>query len=192
MVNIIHCIRTLSIACVLSAIVQNNCYAKRVTTTIEISIPCSPTPEEALSHPQIYPGAPDTWLSLTTKGIKVEGQEELIKDSFFQNNSILVVAKCTEPGGFVAAATNMFIFSEQSSTTIPPMPALHCKKRQGIEVIMSKPNDPNPNKYKYVADLTITSYIHDKSSSGATLVEPRVETTPSYFLGTSSIINTEI
>jgi hypothetical protein len=187
MVNMMHYIRILSIACILCAIIMNNCYATRKTTIVEISVSCSPTPEEAQSR--IYPGAPNTWLSLTTKGIKVEGQDELIKDSFFQNTNILVLAKCTEPDGFVTAGSNMFIYSEQNPTIIPPMPALHCKRGQGLEVIMSKPNNSNPNKYKYIANLTITSYIHDKKPLEIIPVEPHVETVQSCSFDLSSITN---
>ncbi|EKD45260.1 MAG: hypothetical protein ACD_69C00362G0002 [uncultured bacterium] len=169
MLKIACIIRVLCIAYFLSAAIQSNCYAKIITKTQEISIGCSPTPEEA--QPQIYPGASNTYLKLVTKGIMVRTGEryELIKDWDWQNGDILVVARCITPEGHSVNAKSMFPDSEQHLTTFP---TLDCEMGESISVLMDKPNNPNPDKYQYIADLKISRLVHGKNSLHPSEISP--------------------
>ena len=141
MTIMIHRLRILSIAWVLSAVIQNYCYARFITTVTEIKVPCSPTQEEA--QKQIYPGEQNTFLMLTTKGIKIEG--ELITNWDWQDVS--VIARCVTSVGGITNLRNMFSGPGESSDVLP---SLSCKRGEGIEVTMNRPNDLNPNKYLYI------------------------------------------
>ncbi len=150
---------------VLGTITQSNCYAGFVTTITEISVKCSPSQEEAM--PQAYVGAPHTYLSLTTKGIKVDEIEELItpKNWDWDSNDALVIARCTVSDG-VTNAGGMFSYIGRNWKT--PI-TLECARGEGIEIVMYKPNDSDPNKYQYVADLISDRLVRSKKTQPSSL-----------------------
>lgn len=175
-------------ACIFGLLViQSNCYAKLITTTTEINVKCSPTSEEAQAHTQSYIGTPNTYLSLTTKGMRIDNREELIMDLAnwdWQSNNVLVLAKCTTSDS-VVKVLNMFPYTEEHSSALP---TLQCEVGQGIEITMYAPNDSNPNTYQYVANLTTTRRI--AKSIGTAAIEQPVNKTFSSSIQALPVIST--
>lgn len=159
---------------IVNLLILSNCYAGGYITTIsEISVKCSRTSEEA--QPQVYPGIPNTYLKLVTKGIKtkVDGQDTFVEYQNWHGGDVVVVAKCTVLG-VAAWSQDMFLYSEAH-----PIPILQCDRGEGISITMYSPNDLlDPDKYQYVADLVKVIHVRNKQpkkSMQTTPVEPDIE-----------------
>jgi hypothetical protein len=147
----------LSIVFIINIIIQSTCYAGFVTTVTEITIKCSPSEKE--SQPQYHPGAPRTYLSLITKGVRVDNKEHLISlaNWDWQNNRVLVVARCISPdGNSVTKVEDMFPYLRRYLDTPS---TTNCERGEGMSIQMYKPNDTDPDKYQYVADLKIDRFV---------------------------------
>lgn len=170
MTHIKYIVRNLGIVFALGAMIQGSCYARYVTTIEEISVKCSPTPEAV--KPQVYIGKPNTYLSLTTKGILVD-EKELIKYWDWQKSDLYVTAACITPDNNVANIKSMIPYTEEP---LKVFPSLRCERGQGITIKMYEPNDQNPNKYQYIAKLTTnleirkSNLLHKKNTESPMIV----------------------
>ncbi|EKE01159.1 MAG: hypothetical protein ACD_21C00202G0008 [uncultured bacterium] len=146
MLNIMRIIHALICVCAtLGAFSSSLCYA----TSETIAIQCSESAETASWHN--YEGEKGTQYSLTTQGIKVAGIPNLVlywtndMRNLSHYDDIHVDAKCTSPEGH-----EYWVSMWGPGKTCP------CKKGESLSIIMLHPNDPDPNKYLYVATLTTT------------------------------------
>jgi len=163
MKNITHAIHILGAAFV--AVVMfgvNNCYAEK--TSEEVTVKCGSCPE----RPGIreWPGVSGTQYILKTEGIRVLGEPELVTDWLYYTIQgtteerpalVDVRAVCKLPGSsIVRLKVDMWPGDDENgeekimmqSTTIT------CNEGESLRVIMSDPEDPNPNMYNYVGMLT--------------------------------------
>jgi len=127
---------------------------------IKVKIPCSPPhlsrAEIQTRWKEVRNGNPNIRFSLTTVGIQVAGEEELVTiwddmekgifRSAIDGQGPDILAECTPSrkrmemfpiGGFAPGNG----------------PTLVCKPGEGITMIMLSPNDPDPKKYIYHAIL---------------------------------------
>jgi hypothetical protein len=139
------------------------CYAVKITVE-NIEIPCSEDFRDAPKYK--YEGEPKTQYILEAIGIKEAGIDGIIgfkeywnkildKPGFgnYLNYDVHVAAECIMAG--YTKYYNMW----------PPGKIITCKKGEGLSIAMLAPNDPNPNKYHYVAKLT---KIRDDDDDGLT------------------------
>ena len=163
MKNITHAIHILGAAFV--AVVMfgvNNCYAEK--TSEEVTVQCGSRVEKPGVREWL--GVSGTQYILKTEGIRVLGEPELVTDWLYytiQDTTeerpvcVSIRAECRSPGSSVARLkVNMWPGDDENgeekimmqSTTIT------CNEGESLRVIMSSPEDPNPNMYNYVGMLT--------------------------------------
>lgn len=172
MSTIIYSIRVFSIASIIAMTIQSICYARFVTTVEEISLQCAPSEEEAISTSLVHLGERNTYLSITTKGIRIAGEKELVtpRDWDWDSVDTLISAECTILGGATNAML-MFSYLGKESNTLP---TLSCNRGEGIKVTMYKPNSIDPNEYQYVADLKIDRMVRKKNTPSNKMPQPSI------------------
>jgi hypothetical protein len=133
----------------LAMLVYGQCgYAGIVS--FDLVIKCSRNFMEAPWH--TYNGEPNTRYSVRTKGMMITGISNIVTPidwwitvSPLLPESIHIDAKCIASDGHEEYWVNMW----------SPGKTLTCRKGDGISIKMFEPNDENPNKYQYIASLTI-------------------------------------
>jgi hypothetical protein len=152
--NIIQIISKI-ISCITITFASYTCYAD--ITATEIFVGCNENP--IIIKQRVYPGKPDTQLSLITKGMLVKGTEQLIIDwdnlKSQQHTPDLpepsILAECVP----YFEGKRLLDVDFTYELMWPPNKVLVCKKREGIAISVITPNDVDPNKYRYVATLIV-------------------------------------
>ncbi|EKD45259.1 MAG: hypothetical protein ACD_69C00362G0001 [uncultured bacterium] len=182
-INITDSIYRLFIVCISFFITIGMCpYCHAEMTSTEKSIKCNESLKNM--HRQNYEESSDTQYILTTKGIRVSGINDLVTNwSKFVNeatlppqpNYVQVDAACIQPGG------GRYSYHAEMW---PLGKTLICKKGWGLSISMFSPRDQDPDKYNYVAMLTIykdegkkeeiegnkTTYLGEKGLSSSELI----------------------
>jgi len=144
--------------CVLSVVTYSACWARPIPVTIK----CSPSREAAKKTGwKEVAGKPNVRLSLTSEGIEVAGEKELVTiwDDFkkarltnyaslhsVDGESPIIIAQCTPNGEYM----NMY---PVDGFTPGKGPTLICQLGEGIRMNMIGPNAPDPKKYIWHAML---------------------------------------
>ena len=162
--NITHTIHILGAAFVAVILFgANNCYAEK--TSEEVTVKCGSRVEKPGVREWL--GVSGTQYILKTEGIRVLGEPELVTDWTYylaqgtaekissNNGCVSVRAECRSPGSSVARLkVNMWPSDGDGEEKITQSTDITCNEGESLRVIMSMPEDPNPNMYNYVGMLT--------------------------------------
>lgn len=158
-------IRTLISVPIIVFAIQSICYGLYKTSTRKIELPF---PNDENPSFAVFPGEKNTYLCITTEGIKVAEQEELVTPIEWDWDGVqaLVIAKCviSESESGATNAKSMFhnLYNESNK-----LPTLQCRRGEGIRVEIHESSNMDSNEYQYVAKLTIDREIRKKRSNSS-------------------------
>lgn len=139
------------ILCILGIVISGSCYAQR--QVIPLTLKCKPSIQEA--DWKRLKADPNATYSLTTQGLEVAGQERLLTDRreietyiLGGTDTVFIQAECTPSQG----GRPMDMFPNRVSAAGI---TLTCQKGQGLAIMFGSPNDPDPKKYVYHAQVTV-------------------------------------